>query len=222
LYHSPTNDPYYLEECVELEHLGLNLITFTLILTLCCTTAEAFGLRQQRKAIWEEQSGASVSVSLFCYMTCIYFVTALYGISVNSVALMVDGTILSLSCVPILIGLWKFKGFTGREKAVGLACLAVPFIMHWSPRKDIVYLALCLFNIVPILAQIWEMWRERSSGVVSISFLWTVFATLSVWSVYGFVFGDWAMQVAYPSILAVIVLAIVTWYRFREPDPKAA
>jgi uncharacterized protein with PQ loop repeat len=158
---------------------------------------------------------------MVCYLTCLYFVTALYGFSVRSVAMTVDGAILGLSCLPIVSGLWKFRGFTRKEQVFGLACLAAASAILWSPRKDVVFLVFCLLNSLLVLGQIWEMWKEKSTGVVSITLLWTFFVTGSAWTAYAFVFNDLAMKISFSTLLVATTLTIATWYHFREPTAKS-
>jgi uncharacterized protein with PQ loop repeat len=205
-------------ETMELAHFGWNLITFTLILAFFCTLTEGIGFFLQSSAIWKKKSGESVSVTLFVYLTCMYAVIAYYGMCVRSLALMVDGSLLCLSCIPIVVGLWKFKGFSSREKGLAALCLAGPLLIILSPRKDVAYLLFCACNVIPNLVQTWEIRQGKTSGNLSIGLLWTVFCTVSVWSVYGFVFGDWSMMVVFPLILVSIIITIVTWYRYHVPD----
>lgn len=202
---------------MELRNLGWNVMTFTFVFTLICTALEAFGLYEQRKKIWTEKSGASVSVLWFSFLLGLYAAVVVYGQSIDSVALRIDGGVLALSTVPILLGLAKFKGFTTFEKIAAALLVAGIAAMIALPYKTEFFLAYSFGNVAVALKQPWEIWRNKSRGVLDQKLLFAFLVVTVGWSVYAFVFGDLALMIVCPSLTVVVILTLVLWYRYPAP-----
>ena len=207
---------------MELRNIGWNVITFTLVFTLICTALEAFGLYEQRKKIWAEKSGASVSVLWFSFLLGLYAAVVVYGQSIDSVAMRIDGAILALSTMPVLIGLAKFKGFTTTEKIAAALFAAGIAAMIALPYKAEFFLAYSIGNIVVGLKQPWEIWKNKYRGVLDRSLLFVFLFVTVCWSVYAFVFGDLVLEIVFPSLTAVVVLTLIMWYRYPPPQMQNA
>lgn len=202
---------------MEFRHLGWNAITFTLLFATVSTLIEAWALNEQRKAIWKERSGESLSVLWFSFLFCVYLAIAVYGHAVDSIAMRVDGAILALSTAPILVGLWKFKGFSGREKAGLGMFLAGIAAMAALPYKEQFFLGFLGLNVFVGMRMPWEIWTNKSRGVMDRNFLFGVLFTTSCWAAYAFAFQDLAMMLVYPPIPVVVLVTIWLWYRYPAP-----
>ena len=126
---------------MELEHFGWNVLTFGFIGALVFAFVEAWGLWEQNKEVWRQRSGQSLSVTWVIYGAFLMVSGALYGTSTGSIALVAAGTLVGLMHIPVLIGLYKFKGYTRWNHALLLFLFVALWFMRESPHKDWFFLA---------------------------------------------------------------------------------
>ena len=200
----------------EFENFGWNVLTLGFMGTIVFTVFEAWGLYRQKKKIWSEESGKSVSVIMVAYTAALFTVMFIYGISVKKIAIVFNGGLLALMCVPILRGLWKFKGFSKLEKRMSVVLAAAVAVMPFVPFKDWFFLTLTFGNVFSLLAQPYEIWKNKDAGAVEIR-LWLVFLTSTFfWVVYAFSVNDWVMKIISPAYGVINVLVIVLWLKYRR------
>ena len=70
-------------------------------------------LLKQAWRIWKEpeKKGKSVNTTWISYFTCMYIVVFTYGVFNKYTPLLFNGSVRFLCHLPVLIGLYKFKGF---------------------------------------------------------------------------------------------------------------
>lgn len=203
---------------MEFAQFGWNALTVGFLGTVLFTFAEAWGLWQQKRAIWENRSGESVSVIWFLYVAAVLVVMTIYAITINSITLTFNGLVLGILHAPILIGLWRFKGYTKIEKTVGVCCLIAVTVMLASPFKDWFYLLFSAGNILFSLAQPYEIWKNKDSGVVEVKLLAVYLASTLFFIIYSFAIGDWVLKIISPAYLVIITLTILVWFRYRRAN----
>jgi uncharacterized protein with PQ loop repeat len=119
-----------------------------------------WSLHRQRLRIWKSKSGASISVSwmlYFCFLSWVYFV---YGWATDKTPMIFHGLIRGVFHVPILIGLWKFKSYTRKEKGLVWVLFFLLALMIVIPWRNYLFLLLSSFGVVSMFLQPWEMVRE--------------------------------------------------------------
>ena len=200
---------------MELQNLGWNAASVGFVGTLVFTVVEAWGLLQQNKAIWRSRSGRSVSVTWFSYFAALSFAYGVYALTIGSIALVFNGFVLALFHAPIIVGLWKFKGFSRVEKFLGACFLAAMAVTILTPAKDWFVLLFSFGSIVSYLAQPLEIWRRKSSGVVEIRLLAVYFVSTSFWVLYAFAVGNWVLRITCPAYLVILGATIALWFRYR-------
>lgn len=204
---------------MELQHFGWNMLTLGFVGTLLFTFAEGWGSWKQSKTIWFNESGQSVSIPLFTYLTFIFIATFIYGIATSSIALIFNG-LLTLMQVPILLGLWKFKGFNKKEYGLLLILSLVAVAMIFSKSKDWFFLLISFGSIGFFLAQPWEIWKNKNSGAVEIKMIAAYFASTTFWVFYAFAIHDWVLQIICPSYLIILTATALLWYKYHDTEGK--
>ena len=200
---------------MELGQLGWNVVTIGFLGTVIFTILEAWGLWQQKKLIWENESGQSVSVITFSYGTAMFAAVLIYGISVNSVALSFNG-LLGFFHLPIIWGLWKFKGFSRTEKLLGIFLMVVVAVMIVLPFKDWFFLLLSFGTLISASMQAIEIWEEEDAGVVEIKLLAVFLLSNFFWIIYAFAIGNWILQIISPLFFVILTITIVLWFKNKK------
>jgi len=169
----------------------------------------------QNLSIWRNKSGESISVSLFVYFGCLFITVIAYGYYIKSIAAIFNG-MLGFLHLPILFGLWKYKGFTKLEKgAFYVFPLMIPS-MIFLPWKDLLMISLLFGTIVPLVMQLHEMWRAKSAGVVDPRFIGILIISTAFWVVYAFAIRNWVMEVIYPLTLVILILIFLLRFRYTR------
>lgn len=206
---------------VEFENFG-----WAVAISFCGTTFfalyGAWGLIDQIKKLWAPpQSGEAVSVKWFSVYLFVFLSNLVYGTSQHSLALIIH----SFCRVPfypiILFGLWKFKGFTRTEWTILAALSPVLLSMVFLPYKAAFFVGFSCLGVAAALYQPWEIWREKSSGVVSLKLLAAYTTTTIFWFIYGLATHDRPLWTMARPFFAVYSLTIVLWVIYRKP-PKTA
>ena len=100
--------------------------------------------------------------------------------------------------LPILLGLWKYKGFTKLEKGALYICPLMIPAMIFLPWKDLLMISLLFGTIVPLLMQLYEIWRAKSAGVVDARFVGILIISTAFWGRLRLRYQNWVMEVIYP------------------------
>ncbi len=196
--------------------MGLNALTISFFGTILFTLIEAWGAWDQKKEIWRKKSGVSVPVSLFIFNLFIFAVIFTYGISINSLALMFSGAVMAPIHIPILIGLYRFKGFSSQEKIFFWAMLLIFLVDVLLPYKAFFFFSLSLIYIGVAILQPYEIWKEKSSGAVSVKMLWSYWVGTTFWIIYGFSFNNLPLKITSSLYLLVTTVTIILWYKYRS------
>lgn len=208
---------HFLKDTVEWQGWGYNALTISFIATAVFTVLEGWGFLMQNRSIWRNKSGESISVSLFIYFGCLFITVIAYGYCIKSIAAILNG-MLGFLHLPILFGLWKYKGYTKLE--TGCLCVFPVMIpaMIFLPWKDLLMISLLFGSIIPLAMQLYEMWRAKSAGVVDARFIGILIISTAFWVVYAFAIENWVMEVIYPLTLVILILIFVLRFRYACPS----
>ncbi len=208
---------HFFKNTVEWQGWGYNALTISFIATAVFTVLEGWGFWMQNRSIWRNKSGESISASLFIYFGCLFITVIAYGYYIKSIAAIFNG-MLGFLHLPILFGLWKYKGFTKLETgALYVFPLMIP-AMIFLPWKDLLMISLLLGTIVPLLMQLYEMWRAKSAGVINARFIGILIISTAFWVIYAFAIRNWVMEVIYPLTLVILILIFVLRFRYAYPS----
>jgi uncharacterized protein with PQ loop repeat len=188
--------------------------------TIALTIVRLWGLWRQNKAIWVNRSGKSISVPLFSYSLFAFAIVTIYGLSIKNFAFVFNGVLHTIIYAPILIGLWKFKGFTKLEKILIISFLGTTLLAAILPHKDVFFFGSSVGNVVVSFLLPMEIYRNKNRGVVSIQFLWVSLINSSFWTLYGFAIKDWVLEITCPIFLAIAIVTILLWFKYKNPKTQ--
>ena len=205
---------------MELNHFGWNAMTVSFIATVILTMSRAWAVMHQNSNVWRERSGKSVPVSVYVSSLFSLIATLIYGISESKVALIINGGTLFPLHIPILIGLWRYKGLALREKALAVVMIAMIGLMLVSPSKGGFYLVLAGTSVLMFIEQPWLIWANQSRGVVSIKFLSVSLISSCFWTMYSFAVNDLPLKIICISFFFIALVAVLLWLRYNEDELK--
>ena len=203
------------KEFLEFKHLGFNVFTLSAMATIVFTVFEAWGLHKQSKLIREKKSGQSLDNYLFIYLIFMFVASIVYGIEINSLALIINGC-LFLFCVPVLLGLGKYKGFSLKEKVFFVFCFVVLVFMLLSDVKEFMFLFIMSGIILALLSQLLEINKNKDSGVVEIKLILVYFISTFFWVVYSFLADDLTLFFVTGTSLIILFFIIYSWLKHNK------
>jgi uncharacterized protein with PQ loop repeat len=195
-----------INDLIELRSPGFNLSTFNVILTLFFTLAEMYGLVLQNRKIITSKSGQSVSNSLMVYFMFMFFSYFIYGIHKHEAALTFNGLIF-IFFIPIIINLKKFKGLSGTDIFIGIACFLVLTVLSAISMFESMFIVFSIGGIFALLTQPLLIIFNRTAGEVEIKTFAIYFASNFCWILYGIKFGD--KPLASISLISLIILGSI-------------
>ncbi|MFC1632726.1 SemiSWEET family transporter [Patescibacteria group bacterium] len=212
-------------EFAEFQNFGWNTLTFSFLATILFGVLGALGLVDQIKKIWRNRSGESASVTFAIIFVAFFIASFIYGIDKHSLALILQGSIFrTVFFPPILYGLWRFKGYTLFEKIVAFLCSsAIVYMLTLDDLKikGYIFLGLGLLGVLATLKQAWEIWKTKSSGVVSIKLMLIIHASSDFWLIYGIALRDHMIKYMSLGYFIANTLVIVFWFKYRTKSPVA-
>src|SRR3989339_375915 len=152
----------------------------------------------------------AITISAIIIVIFSYFV---YGIFTKEAAIIING-LASLFVVPIVVGLWRFKGFSKIDFFVFLLCVLGFVVMLIFPFKKIMFLLFSFGSILALIAQLVEMHKTKAVGVIEIKLIRVYLVSTAVFVVYSIFVNDWPLLII--SVLSFILLVIIllSYYRF--------
>lgn len=202
---------------VEYQNWGQNLATFGSIGVIAFAFLEGQALYNQNNTIWKKRSGASISVPWFGFLACYFGAVLVYGIQIRSFTIPFNSLILIVLYIPILVGVWKFKGYKKGEKALLLGSVLMVPAMIWLPWKDSMYLLFSVGALLALFTQFWEMVVQKSNGVVSLYLLSVYTLSTVFWVFYAAAIENYPMTwITSISLCIFIATLIVYWYNWKR------
>ena len=200
----------------EYRNIGLNLVTLGSLGAIMCTCAQAWGILGQMKVIHREESGDSMPFGLFSYLVFFLATLAVYGMYLKSVTIVFAGVVLALLHLGLLVSLSFYRDVSMKDLAlVALSILMVP-AMIVVPDKNALYLIFAIGSVFISGRLPLEIWRNRSAGVMRLSYLMSFLISNVFWTIYAHAIGDGTMELICLSSTVVAGAAIVLWFRYKS------
>ena len=203
---------------MELQQLGWNAVTVGLCGIIFFTFLGSWALWRQNQKIWASKSGESVSIAWLSYFGCFHVAIFIYGLSIKSIALIINGSVRAPLHVPILIGLYRFKGFNQKDGLLLAGLVVALTVMTMTPIKDHFFLWFTVGSLVFIAMLPIEIWRSKTTGVVEIRLPLVMISATSFWAAYGFAIDDWVIKSTSLIYFAVLGVTIALWVRYRRTN----
>lgn len=207
---------------LEYTHWGMNASTIGFVGTLIFTLVEGWGLYKQNGSIWNNDSGSSVSIAMFSYLTFFMFAFGIYGYFCKSITIIINGFVLGILHLPIICGLWKFKGFTHTEIYIFLISILMVPVMIFLPWKDSCYILIGICASASGIFQAWEIYANRDAGVVDIRLILSYTASAIFWIIYATATDQVPLQLMVWLSLIILLTIIVLWYKYRKSPLTSA
>lgn len=208
---------YLIRETIEYQNWGWNMATVSFFATVFFTLWQGRSLFQQNSTIHNKRSGEALSVSFFAYSGSYFFSFLVYGLTKDSIAMTFNG-LLGIPYIPILMGLYQYKGFTIKDWTVVLIFpLMIPTVLLLEESiRDIFILCGLFFILVPLIGQTWGMYKTKSVGAVEPKFLKAFMAAGVFWFAYGLSGGGWIFVVFNPISFVVLGTALFLYHRYNK------
>jgi len=203
------------QNTVEYKNFGLNWLTASAIATIIFSFVKGYGIAKQKKEIWKNKTGESVSPIFFFYNLFFFSIFFLYGVEEKSIAITCNGS-LFLFYIPILIGLKKYKGFSLREIfGAIIMSLVIPAVFFFDKRQ--VVFAFSLVAVMAIAAQFREIWKTKSFGAFRLEYMQTFFVTSIFWDVYYAMTKNWQLLALNIAETIAFGIALILEKKWRKP-----
>lgn len=200
-----------------MNRIALNLYTFSVCGFVISTIVAGWGLWLQNLRIWgeSEKKGKSVPVNMNSYFLFLMFVQMSYALSVHDFLLDFNALVRLVLYIAICLGLCKVKGLTKSEKIFLLVMYAISTVICLAPHKDWSFLILCLGGLAMTVEMPYQIWKQKSRGVVDLWFLLTAIFNTLFWVSYGFITNNWVLKANCPLFLALYILTMILWFRYK-------
>lgn len=200
---------------LEYQHWGLNALTISFFLSGALTLISAWGLILQQRTIFRHKQAEVVSVFWLTYYAALQLAILLYGLSIYSAALIING-LLAAFYLPILVGLWRFKGFSLKEKALGILLVTALLVMALLPLKSAFFLAFAVGGLISAITQPLEMWQKKSAQGLNINLIYTLLLGNIIWLTYGAAVSDWILIVINSIAFCIFGTTVLLWKRYTS------
>lgn len=208
-----------LNDWVEIQQFGWNAITISAIATMIFSVGEAWGIYKQNKKVWKKESGLSISISWFIYFMFMLASFFVYGFITHKIAIMFNGLVF-IFVIPLVVGLWKFKGFTIFDYLIFAITLFALLIMIFLPIKPLMFLLFSLGSIACLTMQPIEMWKTKKVGAVEIRLIWVYFMSTCFWIIYAFFVWDLLLLWIMFASLIVLSFILFFYYLFKKEEKQ--
>lgn len=186
------------------------------------TAVEAVVLRNQILKIWRERSGASIPVGNTMFVVALCCSAVIYGLTHNRPPIAINGFVVGLGFGIIAVGLWCFKGFQRWEWWFGGLLVLSLFGMLLTGHHDRWYCGYSILSAATLILQPWEIWHNKSTGVVNIGLLLAFEASNIFWLIYGYTVRDWVLMLTSPIFTVIISFTILLWWIYRPQTTAKA
>ncbi|MDD5738493.1 MAG: hypothetical protein PHY72_00995 [Candidatus Pacebacteria bacterium] len=174
----------------------------------------------QTVLVWlkKEEKGKSVSVIWFSYMFFLSVITIIYAYNIGSTPIKVNGIVRTLAHIPLILGLWKRKGFSKTEKIVFILLFLFTIFAYFYPKKGIIFLIVSVGMALVTLRQPYEIYRNKSIGLVRVEIIILYIFGNAFWIFYAFASekGGWVLQAVSLSACVSLFISLVVWIKYRR------
>ncbi|XOU94173.1 MAG: SemiSWEET family transporter [Candidatus Kerfeldbacteria bacterium] len=201
---------------IEINNFGWNAQTIGAVGILVFVGWNVWAMLKQNKLIWSKQKGTSVSIVWFAYFAGYQLIGVVYGFEIKSLTMVINGLSRGFFLIPILIGLWKFKGYNKIEKistVLIFVAVCTSLIIPWIEW----YFFIFSWGVLGTMAlQPIEIWRNRDSGVVDIRMIIVYILAGIFWLSYVFTINDLVLMIFNSVSISIMMITLVIWLKFKK------
>ena len=201
---------------MELENLGWNILTLSSIATLIFTFFQTSRFFSQNKLIWSNKSGQSVSILKFSSTPAFFLLNGVYGYFIGSIIMPITSVLLTAMHVPILVGLYKFKGFSRIEKLLIPIFFLMTPVLVLIPAKTGFFMALAFLRMIPFAMQPLEIYKEKNVSVLDIKLFLAYLVGAFFWVTFYFAFGNLPLKIISSMNTLILVSIVFLYFKYRD------
>lgn len=202
-------------EFAELKGFGVNILTLSFLVTMVFTILQGIAFLKQNQRIIKTKSGESVSFSFYSFFGFSALAVTVFGLTNKSLALSINGLLGLLSLV-VVINLLRFKKINKKEKIIGIVSILALPAMIFSPNRDIIFLVLGFIIGITLGIQIFEIWKNKSSGSYHPTQIFVSISSCSFWLIYSIIMKIWAMQATNSLFLFLWFMLLFSYLKFKK------
>jgi uncharacterized protein with PQ loop repeat len=173
---------------------------------------------KQVLTIRHKQSGKSIPLAMYAYLTAHCSTFGLYGLHSNRIAMMVSGT-LFIPCLLIYASAGSYRD-GGSYKRWHLLFTLIPAAVVFSPYPELILagsiIATCWFITQAPL----EIWKKRDSGAVDPRSPATLMISSTFWTVYSVYAGDRILAGANTYSFFVMIATLILWRKYHPNNRR--
>lgn len=206
-----------MKEFIEIQSWGFNAVIISSALTMIFTLVQGHGFIKQSQKIWQEKSVASISAPFFFLFFFFFAAFMYYGWHNRSMAMMFNG-LLFLTCLPIVIGIFKFGLLSSSDKvALILSAIIVP-LMIVLENKDLLLAILLLISLWVLRSQVMAIYRAKSVGAVEPRMIIIFLFTSAFWLVYSSLIVNWPLLLFNFSAMMLYGLMMYYYMKYKKQE----
>ena len=190
---------------------GWNLVTVTILGANTLTVFQAWTTWNQNKRIWKHGSD-SISTLMNMYLMCYFMAFLIYALNHSDVT-MTANAMFGLIFIPVVIGIWRSKGFQKKEWLLLMAFLTmVPTMYLLSDlHKEYLFSAMIFGVLVSFLGPPIELIKTGRRGNFDIKFAFVYLITGIFWLVYGHIVDNWTFITLNPFGITIWISTILIY-----------
>ena len=204
-----------MEKFVEFQNWGFNLLIISSLMTMIFSVFQGYGFIKQSQKIWREKSAKAISPPFF-FLFFFYFIAFIfYGMYKNSLAMVFNG-LLFITCIPVVIGIIKFKKIKLVDWLAFFASATIIPIILVIKEKDTFIFSLLLVSLIVLSLQLLTIFKTKSSGSIEIKFIVIFFVTGLCWFIYACYIHNWALQIFNFCAVLIYLAIIILYYKYNS------
>jgi len=208
----------FIKNSVEYQNFGSNLLPFSFLATIFLSLAQGYGIVAQFQKIRKNKAAGTI-INIFFVYNCLFCLSFFgYGLLEHKLAFIFNGGLLGLLYIPVLVVLYKFKGFTKLDIVLSFAGLIIIPAMILAPNKEIVLTVSILLMLPTVAWQFIEFLRTKSLGELSLAYVTAFFINSVFWLIYSLAIHNLTMILlnAGTSTLYAVVIVLSIKFDFER------
>jgi uncharacterized protein with PQ loop repeat len=211
-----------LNQFIEFQHPGLNVVTISALGTAFFTLLQSWGTTKQYRTIRRLQSGKSIPMIFLAFMSAEFVAFGIYGFRQSSLAMTFNG-ICFLPTVLAYFAAGRYPDGDGKRLWHAVFILFI-FGMLWVKNPQWVLGAMMVTICVVFTQSPIEIYRKKDAGAVDPRMVISYIAASVFWATYAWCIRDWVICGVNIYLGLVLIATLDLWrkYRFaRFGKPKA-
>jgi len=197
--------------------IGWNIKTLFSALIILITIGQAWSLNEQAKTIKIKESGRSASLFMFTASVFFFITATIYGFKIHNLIVAATATVLCYMHIPPVLNLLKYKKMSKLEH-FGTSLFIIGTIATFiASEKEvgIIYSFVSFMTAIPLMHQMYTLWKEKNPGVLEPKMLITFIFTSSIWLVYAFVLDAGALKFSGVLFTSIRFSMFFLWYYYK-------